>query len=140
MHSQVSAERQKRAQILESEGNRQSAINVAEGHKQSQILASEAEKQERINQAQGEASAIVAKATASAESIRMIANAIEEKGASAVSMLVAEKYITAFEKLAKEGNTILLPANVGDVTSMVAQSLSIFKALDNKLPKPHDKS
>lgn len=140
MHSQVSAERQKRAQILESEGNRQSAINVAEGRKQSQILASEGEKQERINQAQGEAQAIIAKATASAESIRQIAQAIDEKGVPAVSMLVAEKYIGAFEKLAKEGTTVLLPASVGDVTAMVAQSLSIFKALDNKLPKAHDKS
>lgn len=132
MHSQVSAERQKRAQILESEGSRQSAINVAEGQKQSQILASEAQRQERINEASGEAEAIVAKAMASAESIRQVSKAIEEKGSSAVQMMMAEKYIQAFEKLAKETNTVLLPSNPADISSVVAQAMSIFKAIENK--------
>jgi len=133
MHSQVSAERQKRAQILDSEGTRQSAINVAEGGKQSQILASEGEMQERINKARGEAAAIIAKAEAGAQSVRLLAKAIEERGEGAVGMMMAEKYIEAFGRVAKEGNTILLPANVSDVTGMVAQSLSIFRALDAKV-------
>ncbi len=132
MHSQVSAERQKRAQILESEGVRQSAINVAEGDKQSKILASEADKQERINSAQGEAEAILAKAKASAESIRVVAEAIKEQGEPAVSMMMAEKYIGAFEKLAKESNTLLLPSQAGDPSSMVAQAMSIYSKLNQK--------
>lgn len=132
MHSQVSAERQKRAQILESEGARQSAINVAEGQKQSQILASEAEKQERINQALGEAEAILAKAKASAQSITVIAGSIRDKGEPAVAMMLGEKWITAFEKLAKESNTLMLPTAVSDPSSMVAQAMSIFGAIQSK--------
>ena len=136
MHSQVSAERQKRAQILESEGARQSAINVAEGQKQSQILASEAEKQERINQALGEAEAILAKAKANAQSITVIASSIRDKGEPAVAMMLGEKWITAFEKLAKESNTLMLPTAVSDPSSMVAQAMSIFGAIQSKnMPK-----
>lgn len=136
MHSQVSAERQKRAQILESEGVRQSAINVAEGRKQSEILASEACRQEKINAAEGEAQAVLVKAHASAESIRMISDAIEEKGTAAVSMIVAEKYIRAFEKLAQESNTLLLPTNVGDPAGIITQAMSIYKTIGgSSLPK-----
>ncbi|XP_007441510.1 stomatin-like protein 2, mitochondrial [Python bivittatus] len=122
MQMQVEAERRKRATVLESEGTRESAINVAEGKKQAQILASEAEKAERINQASGEASAILVKAQAKAEAIRLLGTALaHQNGNMAASLSVAEQYVQAFSQLAKESNTVLLPTNTGDVTSMVAQ-------------------
>lgn len=122
MHQQVSAERTKRAQILESEGARQAAINVAEGRKQSTILASEAEKAERINMAAGEAEAILLRATASAKGIEKVALAIGmNHGNDAVSMTVAEKYVEAFGKMAKEGTTMIVPASTNDAASMVTQ-------------------
>jgi regulator of protease activity HflC (stomatin/prohibitin superfamily) len=132
MHSQVSAERQKRAQILESEGTRQAAINVAEGEKQSQILASEAARQEKINAASGEAEAILLKAKAEAASIQVVSQAIAADGERAVGMIVAQKYIQAFEKLAKEGNTLLLPANVSDPAGIITQAMSIYKTVSPK--------
>ncbi|XP_012667122.1 stomatin-like protein 2, mitochondrial isoform X2 [Otolemur garnettii] len=117
MQMQVEAERRKRATVLESEGTRESAINVAEGKKQAQILASEAEKAEQINQAAGEASAVLAKAKAKAEAIRILAAALtQHNGDAAASLTVAEQYVSAFSKLAKDSNTILLPSNPGDVT------------------------
>ena len=122
MHQQVSAERTKRAQILESEGARQAAINVAEGRKQATILASEAEKAEKINMAAGEAEAILLRAKASAEGIERVARAIESNhGNDAVSMTVAEKYVEAFGKMAKEGTTMIVPASTNDAASMVTQ-------------------
>ncbi|XP_062984445.1 stomatin-like protein 2, mitochondrial [Elgaria multicarinata webbii] len=130
MQMQVEAERRKRATVLESEGTRESAINVAEGDKQAQILASEAEKAEQINQAAGEASAILVKARAKAEAIRLLAAALAQKnGNSAASLSVAEQYVSAFSKLAKESNTILLPSSTGDIPSMVAQAMGIYGTL-----------
>ncbi|KAM9093902.1 stomatin-like protein 2, mitochondrial [Sarcophilus harrisii] len=130
MQMQVEAERRKRATVLESEGTRESAINVAEGKKQAQILASEAEKAEQINQAAGEATAVLAKAKAKAEAIRILAAALtQQNGDAAASLTVAEQYVSAFSKLAKDSNTILLPSNPGDVTSMVAQAMSVYGAL-----------
>lgn len=130
MHSQVSAERQKRAAILESEGNRQSAINVAEGKKQSTILASEAEKMEQINRATGEAEAILIRAQATANGISAISKSIKEnKGADAVSLIVAEKFIEAYGNLAKQSTTLMLPTNSGDPASMVAQAMAIYKSV-----------
>ncbi|XP_043831989.1 stomatin-like protein 2, mitochondrial [Dromiciops gliroides] len=130
MQMQVEAERRKRATVLESEGTRESAINVAEGKKQAQILASEAEKAEQINQAAGEASAVLAKAKAKAEAIRILAAALtQQNGDAAASLTVAEQYVSAFSKLAKDSNTILLPSNPGDVTSMVAQAMGVYGAL-----------
>ena len=132
MHSQVSAERQKRALILESEGSRQSAINKAEGEKQATILASEADKLEKINRALGEAEAQLARAQAEAKAIEMIGLAIRDNGESAVSLMIAEKYVEAFGKLAKESNTILLPSQVSDPSAMIATALSIFKNINGK--------
>lgn len=127
MHSQVSAERQKRAAVLESEGSRQSSINVAEGSKQANILASEAEKQEKINRALGEAEAILAKAKAEAEAINLIGQAIKRDGMEAVQLMVAQKYMEAFSKLAKESTTLMLPNNVSDPSSLIAQVRNEFQ-------------
>ena len=129
MHRQVTAERSKRAEILESEGQRQSAINIAEGRKQSVILASEALKSEQINTASGEAEAILLKATATARGIDAVAASIAQGGASAngaVSLSVAEKYVDAFGKLAKEGTSIVVPGNVGDIGQMIATAMGVY--------------
>lgn len=132
MHQQVSAERKKRAEILESEGARQSAINVAEGKKQSIILESEAVKMREINYAQGEAEAILAKAQASAESVNMMSEAIRkqgEAGKDALSLSVAEKYMDAFGQIAKEGTTVIVPSSVADAASMVTQVMTVFDSI-----------
>ncbi|ODV82310.1 uncharacterized protein CANTADRAFT_44954 [Suhomyces tanzawaensis NRRL Y-17324] len=136
MHRQVSAERSKRAEILESEGQRQSKINVSEGEKQSIILASEANKLEQINRAQGEAESILLKSEATAEGIRRVAQAIKETpgGESAVSLQVAQEYIKQFGKLAKETNSMIIPSNLGDIGSVMASGLSIYKNLNNDKP------
>lgn len=129
MHRQVTAERSKRAEILESEGSRQSAINIAEGRKQSVILASEALRSEQINMATGEAEAILLKAKATAAGIDAVAKAIaegEESAQGAVSLNVAEKYVEAFGKLAKEGTAIVVPGNVGDIGSMIASAMAVY--------------
>ncbi|KAG5974552.1 hypothetical protein E4U58_002825 [Claviceps cyperi] len=129
MHRQVTAERSKRAEILESEGQRQSAINIAEGQKQSVILASEAMRAECINMADGEAEAIRLKARATAQGIDAVSRAILEgrEGAKgAMSLTVAEKYVEAFGKLAKEGTAVVVPGNVGDIGGMIATGLSVY--------------
>lgn len=129
MHRQVTAERSKRAEILESEGQRQSAINIAEGKKQSVILASEALRAERINTASGEAEAILLKARATAAGIDSVAKAIadgQENAQGAVSLSVAEKYVDAFGKLAKESTAVVVPGNVGDIASMITTGLSVY--------------
>ncbi|CAH8827099.1 unnamed protein product [Trichobilharzia szidati] len=131
MQMQVEAERKKRASILESEGQRESAINRAEGLKRSQVLESEGRRIEIVNRAEGEAEAMQRLAEARAISIQTVACAIAGKrGADAVQLAVAEQYINAFNSLAKTTNTVLLPSNSGDVASMVTQALSIFKSLD----------
>ena len=122
MHRQVSAERSKRAEILESEGQRQSAINIAEGQKQSTILQSEAIRAENINKASGEAEAILLRARATADGLALVAKAIRQDGGQeAVGMGVAEKYVEAFGRLAKEGNAVVVPAGLGDMGGMIAQ-------------------
>ncbi|XP_078485015.1 stomatin-like protein stl-1 [Ciona intestinalis] len=134
MQMQVEAERRKRASILESEGQKESAINVAMGNREAQILASESEKIERINEAEGEAKAILAKAQAKAAAIEKIAGALSlQNGSHAAGLTVAEQYVNAFSNLAKESNTVLLPSNTGDVTSMVTQAMTIYSKL-NKTP------
>jgi regulator of protease activity HflC (stomatin/prohibitin superfamily) len=129
MHRQVTAERSKRAEILESEGQRQSAINIAEGRKQSVILASEALKAEQINRASGEAEAITLKAQATARGIEAVAGAIEdgqENAQSALGLSIAEKYVEAFGNLAREGTAVVVPGNVGDIGGMIASALSVY--------------
>lgn len=129
MHRQVTAERSKRAEILDSEGQRQSAINIAEGRKQSVILASEALKSEQINMASGEAEAILLKAKATAAGIDAVAKSIaqgKESAQGAVSLSVAEKYVDAFSKLAKEGTAVVVPGNVGDIGSMIASAMAVY--------------
>ncbi|KAI6246132.1 hypothetical protein HI914_05625 [Erysiphe necator] len=132
MHRQVTAERSKRAEILESEGQRQSAINIAEGRKQSVILASEALKSEQINTASGEAEAILLKAKAAAAGIDVVAASIEKGSSSAksaISLSVAEKYVEAFAQLAKKGTAVVVPGNVGDLGSMIASALAVYGKL-----------
>ncbi|KAH6678684.1 hypothetical protein B0J14DRAFT_559807 [Halenospora varia] len=129
MHRQVTAERSKRAEILDSEGQRQSAINIAEGRKQSVILASEALRSEQINMASGEAEAILLKAKATAAGIDAVATSIaqgKEAAQGAVSLSVAEKYVDAFGKLAKEGTAVVVPGNVGDIGSMIASAMAVY--------------
>lgn len=129
MHRQVTAERSKRAEILESEGQRQSAINIAEGKKQSVILASEALRAEQINMASGEAEAILLKAQATANGIDAVARSIAQgEGAAqnAISLSVAEKYVEAFGNLAKEGTSIVVPGNVGDMSGMIASAMAVY--------------
>ncbi|KAK3614968.1 Synaptotagmin-like protein 2 [Elasticomyces elasticus] len=129
MHRQVTAERSKRAEILESEGQRQSAINIAEGRKQSVILASEAVKSENINTASGEAEAILLKAKATAAGITAVARSIEDgqqAAQGAVSLSVAEKYVEAFGRLAKEGTSVVVPGNVGDIGGMIATAMGVY--------------
>eukprot|EP00090_Calanus_glacialis_P042318 TRINITY_DN75095_c0_g1_i1.p1 TRINITY_DN75095_c0_g1~~TRINITY_DN75095_c0_g1_i1.p1 ORF type:complete len:353 (-),score=129.84 TRINITY_DN75095_c0_g1_i1:140-1198(-) len=136
MQMQVEAERKKRALVLESEGIKASEINIAEGKKQAAILESEAEKTQLINSATGAAEAVIVAGEARAKSIKAVAGALgTEKGAAAASLAVAENYVKAFGKLAKASNTLLLPANVGDVTGMVTQALSIYKKLDQEVVK-----
>lgn len=135
MHRQVSAERSKRAEILDSEGHRQAAINIAEGAKQSQILSSEAHKSQSINEANGEAEAILAKAKATALGIQEIARAINETpgGKDAVSLQVAEHYVEAFGKLAKESNTVIVPAGLNDMGSFISSGLGIYSQVSQSL-------
>jgi len=129
MHRQVTAERSKRAEILESEGQRQSAINIAEGRKQSVILASEALQAEQINTANGEAEAIMLRARATAAGIEAVSQSIaqgKEAAQNAVSLSVADKYIDAFGKLAKEGTSVVVPGNVGDIGGMIASAMAVY--------------
>ena len=132
MEKQMRAEREKRAVILTSEGARDAAINTAEGGKQEVIKQSEARKQQQINEAEGEAQAIMAVATATAEGIRRVAESITLPGGfEAVQLRVAEQYISQFGELAKESNTLVLPANVADVGSMIALAM---KAINRQNP------
>src|SRR5688572_29278382 len=127
MEKQMRAEREKRAVILTSEGQRDAVINSAEGAKQETIKASEANRQQQINEAEGQASAILAVATATAEGIRRVANAMQDPGgAQAVQLRVAEQYITQFGQLAKESNTLVIPANAADVSSMLALAMKVI--------------
>lgn len=136
MELQVAADRQKRAVILESEGKQQAQINAATADKTQVVLASEGAMTDQINRAKGEAEAILAVAEATGKGIEMVASSIVKQGGEdAVALRVAEQYVGAFRELAKESNTILLPANAGDAGSMVAQALTVFESIRNKAAK-----
>ena len=129
MEKQMRAEREKRAVILTSEGMRDAAVNTAEGEKQQVIKASEARKQQQINEAEGQAAAILSVSTATAEGIRRVAEAIKQPGGyEAVQLRVAEQYVAQFGNLAKESNTLILPANASDVGSMIALAMKSIQA------------
>lgn len=133
MERQMKAEREKRAQILESEGDRQAAINRAEGHKVSVVLKAEAEKEEQILRAQGESSAIISVAEAQAQAITEVGKAANtEQGQKAIQLDLATKAIEAKHAIAKESSVVLLPDGSTDAASMVAQATSIISALTNK--------
>jgi len=129
MEKQMRAEREKRAVIAESEGQKQAKINVAEGTKQQSIKESEGEMQKRINEATGKASEIEQVAVATANGIRAIALAMnEEGGKDAVNLRIAEQYLMEFGKLAKESNTMIMPANLTDISSIIATATKVFEA------------
>ncbi|MCH9005678.1 MAG: paraslipin [Proteobacteria bacterium] len=128
MEKQMRAEREKRAVILTSEGERDAKINEAEGDKQRLIKESEAVKMQQINEAQGEAEAILAVASATSEGLKKVASAVIERGGpEAMQLRIAEQYIGEFGKLAKAGNTFVIPANLADLTSMMALATDIAK-------------
>src|SRR5512134_1107568 len=129
MEKQMRAEREQRAVILQSEGERDAAINTAEGKKQQVIKESEAQRQRQINEAEGQANAILAIATATAEGLRKVADAIGQPGGiEAVQLRVAEQYVHEFGKLAKTNNTVILPATLSDVGSMIALATNVLRA------------
>jgi regulator of protease activity HflC (stomatin/prohibitin superfamily) len=135
MEKQMRAEREKRALILTSEGERDAVINQAEGEKQQVIKASEAKKQQQINEAEGAAAAILAIAQATAEGLRKVAETIRVPGGQeAVQLRVAEQYITKFGELAKTNNTLILPANVSDIGSMIAVAMSAIRQIVPSAP------
>ncbi|GAB7543969.1 MULTISPECIES: SPFH domain-containing protein [unclassified Cupriavidus] len=128
MQAQITAEREKRALIAASEGKRQEQINLATGAREAAIQKSEGERQAAINRAQGEASAILAVAEANAQAIEKIGHAIRtDGGMEAVNLKVAEEYVSAFGSLAKQGNTLIVPGNLGDMSTMIASALQIVK-------------
>jgi regulator of protease activity HflC (stomatin/prohibitin superfamily) len=128
MEKQMRAEREKRAVVLTSEGERDAQINQAEGEKQRVIKESEAKKQQQINEAQGEAEAILAVATATAEGLRKVGVAVSsEGGGEAMQLRIAEQYVAEFGNLAKTANTLVVPANLTDLSSMMALATNIAK-------------
>lgn len=133
MEKQMRAEREKRAIIAESEGAKQAKINVAEGDKQELIKKSEGEMQKRINEATGRASEIEQLAKATATGLRAISSAIsEENGLNAVNLRIAEQYLIEFGKLAKTNNTLIIPSNLADISSVIASATSVFNEVKDK--------
>lgn len=128
MQQQITAEREKRALIAASEGKKQEQINLATGAREAAIAQSEGEKQAEINKAEGQAAATLAIAKATAEALRTVAAATQtEGGMTAVNLQVAEKYVDAFGKLAKENNTLIVPGNLGDMSGMIASAMKIVE-------------
>jgi regulator of protease activity HflC (stomatin/prohibitin superfamily) len=126
MQAQITAEREKRALIAKSEGQRQEEINLAEGVKQAAVLESEGQKIAAINRAEGEAKAITTIAAATAAAVRAVASAMSEPGGiNAANLKVAELYIDAFGNLAKTGNTLIVPSNLADVATLVSSAMTI---------------
>jgi regulator of protease activity HflC (stomatin/prohibitin superfamily) len=136
MEKQMRAEREKRAVVLQSEGQRDAAINAAEGDKQQVIKASEAKKQQNINEAEGQAAAILSVATATAEGIRRVAEAMKIPGGpEAMQLRIAEAYIKQFGELAKSGTSMIVPANVADISSMIATAMGVMKTTTFEPPR-----
>lgn len=128
MQAQITAEREKRALIAASEGRRQEQINIATGEREAAIARSEGEKQAQINKAEGEAAATIALANATAEAISKVANALQQPGGiEAINLQVAERYVDAFAGVAKESNTLILPANLSDMGGMIASAMTVIK-------------
>ncbi|KQN65721.1 MULTISPECIES: SPFH domain-containing protein [Duganella] len=138
MQAQITAEREKRALIAASEGRKQEQINIANGEREAQIARSEGDKQAAINRAEGEAAAIVALAEANANALRQVGSAIRDPGGEdAVNLKVAEQYVEAFGKLAKTNNSIIVPANLGDISGLIATAMQVVKSQkDVPLVKP----
>jgi regulator of protease activity HflC (stomatin/prohibitin superfamily) len=127
MQAQITAEREKRAVIAKSEGQRQQEINVADGQRQAAILESEGQKAAQINKAAGEAGAIELVANANANAVRAVAAAIQTAGGmDAANLKVAQQYVEAFASLAKTGNTLIIPSNVSDVAGVVASAMTVM--------------
>ena len=139
MQRQFTAEREKRAVVAASEGRKIEQINLATGAREAAIAKSEGEKQAQINQAEGQASATLSIATATAEALRRVAEATNAPGGmNAVNLQVAEKYVEAFANIAKQGNTLVVPANLGDLATLISSAMTIVNSnKDNKkLPTP----
>jgi regulator of protease activity HflC (stomatin/prohibitin superfamily) len=135
MEKQMRAEREKRAVILTSEGERDAKINEAEGEKQQVIKQSEASKQQQINEAEGQAQAILAVATATAEGLRRVAESLRQDGGSqAMQLRIAEQWVEQFGRLAKAGNTFVVPANLSDIGSVIALATGMLR--DGSAPPP----
>jgi regulator of protease activity HflC (stomatin/prohibitin superfamily) len=129
MQAQITAEREKRALIASSEGRRQEQINLAEGERQSLIAQSEGDKQAAINKAEGDSRAITLVADATADAITKVALATREPGGlEAVNLKVAERFVDSFALLAKTNNTMIVPANLGDIAGLIATATSIIKS------------
>ena len=137
MQQQITAEREKRALIAKSEGEKQQQINVADGASQAAILNSEGEKQAAINKAQGEATALRVVAEATAAAVSAVAEAIgHEGGLLAANLKVAELYIEAFANLAKTSNTLIVPTNLSDVSSVIASAMTVLDRTRAGVQKP----
>ena len=130
MQAQITAEREKRALIAKSEGQRQEEINLAEGVKQAAVLQSEGERISQINKAEGEAKAITTIADATAAAVRTVAAAMSEPGGiNAANLKVAEQYVTAFSSMAKTNNTMIVPSNVADVATLVGTAMNTLNTI-----------
>jgi regulator of protease activity HflC (stomatin/prohibitin superfamily) len=128
MQAQITAEREKRALIAASEGRKQEQINIATGEREASIQRSEGDKQAEINKAQGQAAAILSVAGATAAALERIAQAIERPGGmNAVNLKIAEQYVQAFGELARQGNTLIVPANLADMSSLIASAMTVVK-------------
>ena len=133
MEKQMTAERDKRAAIAKSEGERQSKINYAQGEKENSILTSEGYKQELINKAEGSAAEIKLNADATADAIAIVSEALMKKGGQeAANLEVAKQYVAEFGKLAKENNTLIIPSDVNNVSSMLATAMSVLENVKKK--------
>jgi regulator of protease activity HflC (stomatin/prohibitin superfamily) len=127
MQQQITAEREKRALIAKSEGQRQEEINLADGEKQGAVLKSEGDKQAAINRAQGEATALRLIAEANAAAVRAVGEAIADKGGmDAANLKVAQEYVAAFAQLAKQSNTLIVPANAADIAALITTAMTVM--------------